>query len=91
MWGKLGKVWDPRKDNRFGTDEFLWLCKEMKAEPVICINAGSAGPDEAAESRLMITLTKGQCGLGNQIYYQHLISFKEREKPEGVPNFAHSL
>lgn len=48
MWGKLGKRWGPTEDNRFGTDEFLWYCREVGAEPVICVNAGSADAEEAA-------------------------------------------
>ena len=35
--------------NDVGTDEFLSLCKYTQSEPLICVNFGSASPEEAAD------------------------------------------
>jgi len=37
-----------RSANAFGTPEFLRFCSAAGAEPLITVNAGTAGPDEAA-------------------------------------------
>lgn len=40
--------WGGMEENGFGTDEFIALCKELGCEPMICVNFGSAPPEEAA-------------------------------------------
>lgn len=40
--------WGGTEENGFGTDEFLALCLEIGAEPMICVNFGSGTPEEAA-------------------------------------------
>jgi len=47
-WGKLGRRVGPIEDNRFGTEEFLWHCRTIGAEPIVCVNAGTADEEEAA-------------------------------------------
>lgn len=47
-WAWRGKEVGPLEDNRFGTDEFLALCKEVGADPMLTINLGSGTPEEAA-------------------------------------------
>jgi alpha-N-arabinofuranosidase len=40
-------VWRVRDTNEFGTAEFVDLCREVKAEPYICLNMGTGSIDEA--------------------------------------------
>ena len=40
------KAWRVEESNRFGTDEFVRLCRKIGCEPYICTNAGSGGPEE---------------------------------------------
>lgn len=48
---KLGdRFFDRRKEKVvFGTDEFLELCRDVGAEPLITVNVASGSPEEAAE------------------------------------------
>ena len=48
MWGRFGKALGPDDHNHFGTDEFLALCREVGAEPMLTVNVGSGAPEEAA-------------------------------------------
>lgn len=41
-------AWGAIEPNTFGTDEFIAFCRAVGCEPMICINAGSGTPDEAA-------------------------------------------
>jgi alpha-N-arabinofuranosidase len=45
------EIWDDRDVNSFGTDEFIDLCRQVGAEPLIVVNIGTAnwnpGGDEA--------------------------------------------
>lgn len=49
----LNMAWPkgPVESNDFGTDEFISVCRALRAEPVICVNVGgnNATPQEAAE------------------------------------------
>jgi alpha-L-arabinofuranosidase len=40
-------AWYAEESNRFGTDEFIAYCREIGAEPFICVNMGSGTMDEA--------------------------------------------
>ena len=40
-------AWYAEESNRFGTLEFIEYCREIKAEPFICVNMGSGTMDEA--------------------------------------------
>jgi len=40
-------AWGGEESNRFGTDEFIAYCRELGAEPYICINLGTGTLDEA--------------------------------------------
>jgi alpha-N-arabinofuranosidase len=42
-------AWGALEPNTFGTDEFMAFCRAVGCEPMICINAGSGSPWEAAE------------------------------------------
>ena len=41
-------AWGEQENNFFGTDEFIEFCRAVGCEPMICINAGSGTPEEAA-------------------------------------------
>jgi alpha-N-arabinofuranosidase len=47
-WNTWGKAVGPDVTNQFGTDEFCQFCEQVRAEPMITANAGSAPPDDAA-------------------------------------------
>jgi alpha-N-arabinofuranosidase len=49
MWFKLGPRLGPMEDNHFGTDEFLALCREVGAEPMLTVNVGSGTVSEAMD------------------------------------------
>jgi len=40
-------AWAKEETNRFGTDEFIEYCREVGAEPYICVNIGTGSLDEA--------------------------------------------
>ncbi len=41
-------AWGGVEPNTFGTDEFIEFCRSVGCEPMICINAGTGTPEEAA-------------------------------------------
>ncbi len=41
-------AWGGVEPNLFGTDEFIEFCRAVGCEPMICVNAGSGTPAEAA-------------------------------------------
>src|SRR5512136_2634317 len=57
MWGRLligmlfgspPSLLGPEEDNRFGTDEFMDLCRSVGAEPSLTASLGANDPEEAA-------------------------------------------
>ncbi|MCU0502278.1 MAG: hypothetical protein MUC51_11025 [Anaerolineae bacterium] len=57
MWGRLligmlfgspPSLLGPEEDNRFGTDEFIDLCRSVGAEPSLTASLGENDPEEAA-------------------------------------------
>ena len=42
-------AWPEAEWNHVGTDEWLHLCELVGAEPLICVNAGTGSPEEAAD------------------------------------------
>jgi len=40
-------AWGKEETNRFGTDEFIEYCRQVGAEPYICVNIGTGSLDEA--------------------------------------------
>lgn len=40
-------AWGGTEPNRFGTDEYIAYCRELGAEPYICLNMGSGSLEEA--------------------------------------------
>jgi alpha-N-arabinofuranosidase len=41
-------AWGGVETHHFGTDEFIAFCRAVGCEPMICVNAGNAPPEEAA-------------------------------------------
>ncbi len=41
-------AWFERESNRFGTDEYMGFCRQLGADPYICVNTGDGTLDEAA-------------------------------------------
>jgi alpha-L-arabinofuranosidase len=46
---KPNYAWGAIEPNTFGTDEFIEFCRAVGCEPMICVNAGSGTPNEAAQ------------------------------------------
>jgi alpha-N-arabinofuranosidase len=46
---KPNYAWGAVEPNLFGTDEFIKFCRAVGCEPMICVNAGSGTPEEAAD------------------------------------------
>ena len=44
---RMELAWHAEESNRFGTDEFLAYCRELGAEPYVCLNMGTGTMDEA--------------------------------------------
>jgi alpha-L-arabinofuranosidase len=42
-------AWGAVEPNTFGTDEFVAFCRAVGCEPMICVNAGTGTPEEAAQ------------------------------------------
>ncbi|MBD2844009.1 alpha-L-arabinofuranosidase [Paenibacillus sp. IB182496] len=42
------EAWGGWTNKYFGTDEFLRFCRDTRTEPLICVNAGTGTPEEAA-------------------------------------------
>ncbi|MBQ6051877.1 MAG: alpha-N-arabinofuranosidase [Clostridia bacterium] len=43
------KAWLVEESNRFGTDEFVKLCRKIGCEPYICTNAGTGSAEEMSD------------------------------------------
>ena len=46
---KPNPAWNSIEPNHVGTDEFIAFCAAVGCEPMICVNAGTGRPDEAAQ------------------------------------------
>lgn len=44
---RLELAWGSTETNQFGTDEFLRWCRKTGAEPLMAVNLGTKGPEEA--------------------------------------------
>lgn len=45
---RANRAWGGVEPNLFGTDEFIAFCRLTGAEPLICVNAGTGTPEDAA-------------------------------------------
>ena len=46
---RLELAWGTTESNQFGTDEFMKWCKMAGTEPMMAVNLGTRGPDEARQ------------------------------------------
>lgn len=46
---RRSEAWGHWTNKYFGTDEFIKFCRDLGVEPLICVNAGSGTPEEAAQ------------------------------------------
>lgn len=46
---RMNLAWGTVETNEVGTDEMLWWCREVGAEPMLSVNLGTGLPREAAE------------------------------------------
>src|SRR5450631_3460122 len=44
---RLDLAWFATETNAFGTDEFVRWCRAAKVEPLLCVNLGTRGPEDA--------------------------------------------
>ena len=44
---RMELAWHVEEPNRFGTDEFIQYCRQIDAEPYLCVNMGTGTMDEA--------------------------------------------
>ncbi len=44
---RLDLAWKTTETNEFGTNEFMEWCREVGTDPVLAVNLGTRGPDEA--------------------------------------------
>jgi len=62
------RAWNGWVSNDVGIDEFLELCRKVKAEPYVCVNAGTGTPQDAAA---LVQRVKGRVkdwNIGNEEY-----------------------
>jgi alpha-N-arabinofuranosidase len=59
---RLEKAWKSIEPNTFGTDEFLALCERMRWTPMMAVNLGTAGPDDARELIAYTNAPRGTAG-----------------------------
>jgi len=45
---RMNLWWRGEESNHFGTHEFIDLCRQVGAEPYVCLNVGSGTPEEAS-------------------------------------------
>ncbi|HTL53805.1 MAG TPA: alpha-L-arabinofuranosidase C-terminal domain-containing protein [Planctomycetota bacterium] len=47
--GRTNPAWGGVESNLFGLHEFIAFCKNVGCEPMLCVNAGTGTPEEAAD------------------------------------------
>jgi alpha-L-arabinofuranosidase len=67
-WRRFGPLMGPRDPNSFGTDEFISLCHEVRAEPLINVNLATGTPAEAADWVRYCAGRVPWWGVGNEQY-----------------------
>ncbi len=67
-WRRFGPYMGARDPNAFGTDEFLELCREVGAQPLINVNFATGTPAEAAEWVRYCGGRVSCWGIGNEQY-----------------------
>ncbi|KAF9262484.1 glycoside hydrolase family 51 protein [Marasmius fiardii PR-910] len=70
-------AWLTEESNQFGTDEFMTFCREMNAEPYICLNMGTGTLEDALA-------WLEYCNSSANTYYANLRRKNGHEEPYGV-------
>ncbi|MGB8212073.1 MAG: alpha-L-arabinofuranosidase C-terminal domain-containing protein [Anaerolineales bacterium] len=71
-------AWQSREPNRFGTDEFLRLCRKMGWKPMLTVNLGTGTPEEARN-----WVEYCNCPAGTR--YADMRAANGNPQPHGVP------
>lgn len=74
---RIDLAWGQEESNRFGTDEFIEYCREISAEPYICVNLGTGTLDEALH-------WLEYCNLNGNSYYAKLRRKNGHHEPYNV-------
>ncbi|HOU10118.1 MAG TPA: alpha-N-arabinofuranosidase [Clostridiales bacterium] len=74
---RLELAWDSTESNAFGTNEFIDWCRAAGAEPMLAVNLGLKGPEEA---RNLVEY----CNHPGGTYWSDLRRAHGYEKPHGV-------
>ncbi|PSN64741.1 alpha-L-arabinofuranosidase protein-like protein [Corynespora cassiicola Philippines] len=74
-------AWGAVEGNTFGTDEFMQWCKELDAEPYLCLNFGTGTLDEALG-------WVEYCNSSQDTYYANLRRENGRSEPYKVKYWA---
>lgn len=48
---RLDLAWGSTESNQFGTNEFIDWCRQVGTEPMLAVNLGTRGPDDARRLR----------------------------------------
>jgi alpha-N-arabinofuranosidase len=93
-------AWRNYESNRFGTDEYLALCRHLGCEPFITVNMGNGTLEEACEWVEYCRLSDRQppvriWGLGNELYGRwqvgHCTAAEYAHKAEQFGQFMRSV
>ncbi|EFX05255.1 alpha-l-arabinofuranosidase [Grosmannia clavigera kw1407] len=74
-------AWEGIEPNTFGTDEFMAWCKEVSAEPYLCLNMGTGTLEDALA-------WLEYCNSNKHTYYADLRRKNGHEEPYGVKYWA---
>ncbi len=81
------KAWRVEESNRFGTDEFVELCRRVGSEPYICTNAGSGTAEEMSDWVEYCNLASGGPWARRRIENGHRDPFRVRYWSVGNENY----
>jgi alpha-N-arabinofuranosidase len=74
---RLDLAWGSTETNQFGTNEFITWCKAVGVEPMLAVNLGTRGPDEARHFM-------EYCNHPGGTYYSDLRRSHGFDQPHGV-------
>jgi alpha-L-arabinofuranosidase len=74
---RLDLAWGSTETNQFGTNEFITWCKAVGVEPMLAVNLGTRGPDEARHFM-------EYCNHPGGTYYSDLRRAHGFDQPHGV-------
>ncbi|MGN6627950.1 MAG: alpha-N-arabinofuranosidase, partial [Tepidisphaeraceae bacterium] len=74
---KIDYAWQSVESNQFGTDEFMTWCKKVGTQPMMAVNLGTAGAQDAAA-------LLEYCNLDTPTYWAELRRKNGAKQPYGV-------